>query len=55
MIVGTIEAAILFFAGKTSLLQAIFTFLIPAFIGNVLGGTALFSLLAYGQVHREID
>ena len=29
-------------------------FLIPAFVGNVIGGTLLFSLLAYGQVQEKV-
>lgn len=55
VVVGTIEVAMLFLAGQMNLFDSIFVFLIPAFIGNVLGGTVLFSLLAYGQVRHEID
>ena len=29
-------------------------FLVPVLIGNVIGGTALFSLIAYAQVMKEI-
>ncbi len=55
VVVGSVEVSMLFFAGEIGLFSSIFVFLIPVFIGNVLGGTVLFSLLAYGQVHREID
>ena len=34
---------------------AALVFLLPALVGNVIGGTALFSLLACGQVREEID
>ena len=55
VVVGSIEVSMLFFAGQIDLFNSIFVFLIPALIGNVLGGTVLFSLLAYGQVRLEID
>jgi formate-nitrite transporter family protein len=29
--------------------------MLPALIGNIIGGTALFALLAYAQVMKEID
>jgi formate/nitrite transporter FocA (FNT family) len=29
--------------------------LLPALAGNVLGGTMLFSILAYAQVSQEIE
>ena len=28
---------------------------LPALVGNIIDGTALFSLLACGQVRKEID
>lgn len=28
--------------------------MLPALIGNIIGGTALFDVLAYAQVMREI-
>jgi len=28
--------------------------ILPAFIGNVVGGTGLFALIAYGQVREEL-
>jgi formate/nitrite transporter FocA (FNT family) len=32
----------------------ILDFFIPVLIGNVIGGTALFALIAYAQVMKEI-
>ena len=32
----------------------LFGFFIPVLIGNVIGGTALFALIAYAQVMKEI-
>lgn len=54
VIVGSVEISILLFAGKVGVWYAFSGFLVPAFIGNILGGTALFSVLAYAQVRREI-
>jgi len=55
VVVGSMEAWLLLLAGQTTLLHAVWGFIVPALIGNVLGGTVLFSLLAYGQVRHEID
>lgn len=54
VVVGSMEAWLLLLAGQTTLLHALWGFILPALIGNVLGGTVLFSLLAYGQVRHEI-
>ena len=29
-------------------------FFVPALIGNIIGGTALFALIAYAQVMKEL-
>ena len=55
VVVGSMEAFLLVLAGEVALGDALWNCLVPAFIGNVLGGTVLFSLLAYGQVRQEID
>jgi formate/nitrite transporter FocA (FNT family) len=55
VVVGSMEAFLLVLAGEVAIVDALWGCLLPAFIGNVLGGTVLFSLLAYGQVRQEID
>ena len=30
------------------------TFLVPALVGNIIGGTGLFAMLAHAQVKEEI-
>ena len=55
VVVGSMEAFLLVLAGEVALIDALWGCLVPAFLGNVLGGTVLFSLLAYGQVRQEID
>ncbi|MCE0504145.1 formate/nitrite transporter family protein [Roseivivax sp. GX 12232] len=55
VIAGSAEAFLLMLAGEISAGKAIFGLILPSFAGNVLGGTGLFALLAYGQVAHEID
>jgi formate/nitrite transporter FocA (FNT family) len=44
----------MFLAGEVSFVDMVFSSIIPTLFGNVLGGTLLFTMLAYGQVHKEI-
>ena len=41
--------------GDMSALALVFRFGLPTLAGNVIGGTALFALIAYAQVMAEID
>ena len=41
-------------AGQQSVAQILFGFIVPVLIGNVLGGTALFGMLSYAQVMKEM-
>jgi formate/nitrite transporter FocA (FNT family) len=54
VIAGAAEAFLLLWAGKASLGWVIGTFLVPALIGNIIGGTGLFAMLAHAQVKEEI-
>lgn len=54
VVAGSGEAFLLYFAGRTGLGFVLFEFILPAFVGNVLGGTVLFAGLAYVQVMEEI-
>jgi formate/nitrite transporter FocA (FNT family) len=54
VVAGSVEVFMLVIAGQLSLVTAFGGILLPALIGNILGGTALFSLIAYGQVHEEM-
>ena len=54
VIAGSAEAFLLLLSGEIGLGQTLFGFLLPAFVGNVLGGTILFALLAYAQVKEEL-
>lgn len=55
VVVGSMEAFLLLLDGQVGVVHVFANMLLPMFIGNVLGGTVLFSLLAYGQVRQEID
>ena len=54
VIAGSVEVLYLLLTGLTDLEHALTGFLLPVFSGNVIGGTAVFTLLAWGQVKREV-
>ncbi len=55
VIVGAVEWTALVWAGDGAFLGRGVTFLIPALLGNVIGGTLLFALLAWAQVREETE
>ena len=54
VVVGAIEAFLLLWTGHASLGWVLGGFFLPALVGNVVGGTGLFALLAHAQVHQEV-
>jgi formate-nitrite transporter family protein len=40
--------------GDTTWTDVTINFVLPALAGNIVGGTALFALLSYAQVMKEI-
>lgn len=54
IIAGSVEAFLLVLHGDVQWLAMVADFMVPVFIGNVIGGTALFALIAYAQVMKEI-
>ncbi len=54
VIVGSAECFLLLLAGEISVGHAFGGYILPALVGNVIGGTVLFSLLAYAQVREEL-
>jgi formate/nitrite transporter FocA (FNT family) len=54
VVAGGMDVFMLGFAGKLSPGSILGSFIVPALIGNVIGGTGLFALLAYGQVVEEL-
>ena len=54
-IVGSSEVFLLIFSGKASALALIAASLIPAILGNLLGGAGIFALLAHAQVRSDAE
>jgi formate/nitrite transporter FocA (FNT family) len=54
VVAGSGEAWLLAFSGETTFAHALFSLILPALIGNVIGGTGLFAVLAHGQVKQEL-
>lgn len=54
VIAGSVEALFLVFEGRLDLAAAATSFFLPTLLGNVTGGTVLFSVIAYAQVRDEI-
>lgn len=54
VVAGSAEGFMLVFSGDMGLGQMIWGFMIPALIGNIIGGTALFALISYAQVMHEM-
>jgi formate-nitrite transporter family protein len=54
IIAGSVEAFMLAANGTMGVGTLVFGFIAPTLLGNIIGGTALFALLAYAQVMKEI-
>lgn len=55
IIAGSVEMAYMVLHQQMGAYQAIFGFFIPVFLGNVVGGTAVFTLITWAQVKAEVD
>ena len=54
-IVGSDEAFTALFTGHITVGKALFGMILPALIGNLVGGAGLFALLAHAQVRSDIN
>jgi formate-nitrite transporter family protein len=54
IIAGSVEAFLLVASGGLGVGTMITHFTLPVLLGNIIGGTALFALIAYAQVMEEI-
>ncbi|MBY6043898.1 formate/nitrite transporter family protein [Phaeobacter italicus] len=54
IVAGSVEMALLLLLGELGVGQAVFGFFLPVLIGNVIGGTVVFTLLTYAQIRPEI-
>ena len=54
IIAGSFEAYMLLLNGQFAVGQMVTGFAAPVLLGNIIGGTVLFTLIAYGQVAKEV-
>lgn len=54
VIAGATEIFTLVLNGEMNIFTALIHHIAPVLIGNIIGGTGLFAMLAYGQVHEEM-
>jgi formate/nitrite transporter FocA (FNT family) len=54
IVAGSVEAFFLLLNGHLGVQPVVIDFFIPVLVGNIIGGTALFALIAYAQVMKEI-
>jgi formate/nitrite transporter FocA (FNT family) len=54
IIAGSIESFHMLFVGEIGWNQLLMQFMFPTLIGNIVGGSAIFSLASYAQVRREV-
>ncbi|WP_299784522.1 formate/nitrite transporter family protein [uncultured Marivita sp.] len=54
IIAGSVEMAYLIWLGELGAAPALIDFFLPVLVGNVVGGTVIFTMLAWGQVKNEV-
>lgn len=55
IIAGSVEMAFLLVQNQLGLQQAVFGFFLPVLVGNIIGGTLVFTLLTSAQIKPEIE
>ncbi|WPZ21740.1 formate/nitrite transporter family protein [Sulfitobacter faviae] len=55
IVAGSVEMAALLLHGSLGVGQAIFGFFLPVLVGNIIGGTVVFTLVAWGQVRDDVE
>ncbi len=55
IVAGSVEMAFLMVQGDLGLGQALFGFFGPVLLGNVVGGTAIFTMLTWAQIQPEVE
>ncbi|MCK0149499.1 formate/nitrite transporter family protein [Marivita sp. S6314] len=55
IVAGSVEMAFLAVQGLISAPQALFGFFLPVLLGNVVGGTVIFTVLAWAQIKPEVE
>lgn len=55
IVAGSVEMAVLVWQGSLEVGPALFGFFLPVLAGNIIGGTAIFTLVAWGQVRDDLE
>jgi formate/nitrite transporter FocA (FNT family) len=55
VVAGSTEAWLLMLTKTSSASSSTIGFILPALLGNLIGGTGLFAVVAHGQVRDEIE
>lgn len=55
IVAGSVEMAVLMLQGTLGLGDAVFRFFLPILAGNIIGGTMIFTLVAWGQVRDDVE
>ncbi|MGK7652033.1 formate/nitrite transporter family protein [Roseovarius sp. B08] len=55
VIAGSVEMAYLVVQGQLGISPAAFGFFLPVLLGNIMGGTLIFTVLTYAQVMPEVE
>lgn len=55
IVAGSVEMAVMILDGQLGFSGAVFGFFLPVLSGNIIGGTIIFTLLAWGQVRDEVE
>lgn len=55
IVAGSVEMAYLIVQAELGLGQAVFGFFLPVLAGNIIGGTIIFTLLAWAQIQPEVE
>lgn len=54
IVAGSVEAFLLVANGQQAVWSTVTGFTVPVLLGNVVGGTALFALISYAQIMKEL-
>jgi formate/nitrite transporter FocA (FNT family) len=54
IVAGSVESFMLVVNGRLGAGEMLWGFTVPVLAGNIVGGTALFALLSYAQVMKEL-
>lgn len=55
IVAGSVEMAVLVLQGELGAGSALFSFFLPVLTGNIIGGTLIFTLVAWGQVRDDVE